>query len=143
MENASKALIIAGAILISILLISLGILIYNQATNITNGQQMSEVEVSSYNSKFTQYEGDKVTGTQVRALINQVNTSNSSEDNINVSRSVEIVASGFTATGKAITNGNGANTYTVSGLSNTKKYKVEITGYNDNGCISQITISNA
>ena len=31
MENASKALIIAGAILISILIISLGVIIYQQA----------------------------------------------------------------------------------------------------------------
>ena len=31
MENASKALIIAGAILLSILLISLGLIVYNQA----------------------------------------------------------------------------------------------------------------
>ena len=31
MENASKALIIAGAILLAILLISLGIMIFNQA----------------------------------------------------------------------------------------------------------------
>ena len=34
MENASKALIIAGAILLAILLISLGIMIFNQAQQI-------------------------------------------------------------------------------------------------------------
>ena len=31
MENASKALIIAGAILLAILIISLGLIVYNQA----------------------------------------------------------------------------------------------------------------
>ncbi len=36
MENASKALIIAGAILISILLISLGIIMYNASTGTTD-----------------------------------------------------------------------------------------------------------
>ena len=35
MENASKALIIAGAILISILLISVGILVYNSTKGVT------------------------------------------------------------------------------------------------------------
>ena len=135
MENASKALIIAGAILISILLISLGILIYNQATNITNGQQMTEVEVSSYNSKFTQYEGEKVTGTQVRALINQVNTSNSSEDNINVNRKVTLESS------DNIIDLSGTDTFTVSKLSNTKKYKVSITSYDTAGCVSKIDIT--
>ena len=46
MENASKALIIAGAILISILLISLGIVMFNaskgttgQATDTANAKQ--------------------------------------------------------------------------------------------------------
>ena len=37
MENASKALIIAGAILLSILIIAIGMYIYNSSTNsITN-----------------------------------------------------------------------------------------------------------
>ena len=36
MENASKALIIAGAILISILLISLGIIMFNASKGTTN-----------------------------------------------------------------------------------------------------------
>ena len=57
MENASKALIIAGAILLAILLISLGIMIYNQAQNTVNNSGMSEAELSSYNNKFLKYEG--------------------------------------------------------------------------------------
>ena len=36
MENASKALIIAGAILLAILLISLGIYIFSQAQSVVN-----------------------------------------------------------------------------------------------------------
>ena len=36
MENASKALVIAGAILISILLVSVGIMIYSGASGIFN-----------------------------------------------------------------------------------------------------------
>ena len=35
MENASKALIIAGAILLAILLISLGIMVFTQAQDVT------------------------------------------------------------------------------------------------------------
>ena len=36
MENASKALIIAGAILISILLVSLGIIMFNNSKGVTD-----------------------------------------------------------------------------------------------------------
>ena len=55
MENASKALIIAGAILISILLISLGILIYNQAQSAVQDGGMDEMQLASFNGKFLQY----------------------------------------------------------------------------------------
>ena len=40
MENASKALIIAGAILLSILIIGLGMYIYQQANSATSGTNL-------------------------------------------------------------------------------------------------------
>lgn len=76
MENASKALIIAGAILLAILIISLGIMIYNQAAGVVNNNSMSEVEISTFNQKFMQYEGTNVRGAQVNALLNAVVQSN-------------------------------------------------------------------
>ena len=76
MENASKALIIAGAILISILLITLGVMIYRQASGIANSNAMDEVEISTFNSKYTQYEGDKVKGSTVNALLDAVVANN-------------------------------------------------------------------
>ena len=72
MENASKALIIAGAILLAILLISLGIMIYTQASGVVNNNAMSEVEISSFNKKFTQYGSSNVRGSQVNALIDAI-----------------------------------------------------------------------
>ncbi len=80
MENASKALIIAGAILLSILIISLGIFIFQQAKEATNTDQLSELEVTSFNNKFDKYAGTKVRGAQVKALINAVNTNNNATD---------------------------------------------------------------
>ena len=59
MENASKALIIAGAILLAILIISLGILIYNQASGIVSNNSMDEVDIQTFNNKFTQYGGNQ------------------------------------------------------------------------------------
>ena len=47
MENASKALIIAGAILLAILIITLGIVIYQQASGVINNSSMSQVEVNT------------------------------------------------------------------------------------------------
>ncbi len=76
MENASKALIIAGAILLAILLISLGILIYNQAQDTIGHVNLSEQEIAAFNNKFTPYEGKNIRGPQVNALIQAVVANN-------------------------------------------------------------------
>ena len=81
MENASKALIIAGAILLSILIISLGVVVFQQAQNIANSNGMSDVEKTAFNSKFTQYERDEIKGTEVRALVQVARTSNADPNN--------------------------------------------------------------
>ena len=87
MENASKALIIAGAILLAILIISLGILIYNQASGDVNNNAMSEVELNNFNQKFTQYEG-VARGTTVRGIYQAVLSNNITQDSTD--RQVEI-----------------------------------------------------
>ena len=57
MENASKALIIAGAILLSILIISLGIMVYNNAKNTVGSSNLDKQEIQTFNSQWEQYEG--------------------------------------------------------------------------------------
>ncbi len=76
MENASKALLIAGAILIVILLISLGIYIYSQAQQTINSVNMDEQQITAFNNKFAQYEGDGKSGSEVNAMIDLVISSN-------------------------------------------------------------------
>lgn len=80
MENASKALIIAGAILISILIITLGIMIYGQAKGVINDNAMSDLEIQQFNQKFTQYEGDRVRGATVNSMLQTVLANNISAD---------------------------------------------------------------
>lgn len=78
MENASKALLIAGAILICILLIGVGMLVYNGALNgILGGMSSMDANAKEqFNSAFTQYEGKK-SGANARAVIGNIITSNS------------------------------------------------------------------
>ena len=79
MENASKALIIAGSIILAVLIKVLGMYFYNQAVGIGKNINMTEYEIQSYNSKFINYEG-KVSGTKARELcdvIKQHNLANS------------------------------------------------------------------
>lgn len=76
MENASKALIIAGAILLSILIISLGIMIYNQAAGVANTEQLDGVEISTFNTQFTSYEGNNKRGAEVNSLLSTIQSNN-------------------------------------------------------------------
>ena len=80
MENASKALIIAGAILLSILIIAIGMYIYNSSQNSITGAvtQISQQEIDAFNQPWEMYEG-KQTGSNVRALISKLN-SNATEN---------------------------------------------------------------
>lgn len=73
MENASKALLIAGAILLCILIIAIGMFIYNSAqSTITDSlTSISTQEVEAFNNQFTSYEGVQ-TGSNVRALMGRL-----------------------------------------------------------------------
>lgn len=79
MENASKALIIAGAILLAIVIISLGLVVVNNSRSAINSGDMTEQEIQTFNSKFTPFEGGNIGGTNVKTLLqtaaahNQVN----------------------------------------------------------------------
>ncbi len=76
MENASKALIIAGAILISILLIGLGVYIYNQAQSTISTATLDSEVAQAQNQKFETYKGNNVTAAQVKQLLSLINTNN-------------------------------------------------------------------
>jgi len=140
MENASKALIIAGAILLSILLISLGILIFSQAQDTINSINMSEQEVMAFNNKFTPYEGDNIRGSQVNALAQAVLTNNQSARDNGESETKGISVDG--TAGISISNGkNNTNlSTTFRKVPAGTFYKVTFTY--TNSLVSGITIDN-
>lgn len=77
MENAVKALLIAAAVLIAILIISLGLVVYNRASETVNSAgDLSEYQVQQFNEKFTKYQGENVSGSDVNALITTIHNHN-------------------------------------------------------------------
>lgn len=77
MENATKALLIAAAILIAIVVITLGVFVLGKgSTLVKDNSDMSDVEISTYNSKFEAYFGTNVRGAQVNQLISAINQHN-------------------------------------------------------------------
>ena len=73
MENASKALIIAGAILLSILIIAIGMAIYSSSQSAINDSltDFSTQQVEGFNSNFTSYIG-KSTGSNVSNMLTRL-----------------------------------------------------------------------
>lgn len=135
MENASKALIIAGAILLSILIIGLGMAVFNQAKDAMDGTGMDEAKVTAYNTKFEDYLGENVIGTRVKSLYETVrshNTINQSDDSLLVSINGVKTTSELNSAKNAIKTG--------------KTYKVDIPedGYDKKtGYIINITVTES
>ncbi len=78
MENASKALLIAGAVLIVIVLISVGMMIVQSASGLTGDVDdiTSSQAVTAFNSQFENYQGTQK-GTSVKTLLGLLSTNNS------------------------------------------------------------------
>ena len=76
MENASKALIIAGAILLSIAIIGLGMGIFDKASNMMNDPGMDEAQIKAFNSKFENFVGPNIKGSDVKSLFDTIRAHN-------------------------------------------------------------------
>lgn len=137
MENASKALLIAGALLIAILLITIGIAIYNGAGGILNQGKtaLTGQELMLFNQKFTSYEGT-ITGSSLKALVEVININNADDNNpqVGITDNSELVNNGPSVSGD-IENGfkyGGKSLY---------KYTVDI-NTDAAGQVNNITIKN-
>lgn len=141
MENASKALIIAGAILISIMVVSLGVFIFNKmAGSAKEAANMDEQEITAFNSKIIAYVGDSISGSQVNALIQYI-----------ISVDTKAISSGDTVKRIVVTDNSSGVADVVSfssdgtKLENTKKVETgkyyEVTAeYGSNGLINKVKV---
>ena len=74
MENASKALLIAGGILVSILVITVFIYMITRISEFRrSNEDLARIEnVSEFNKRFTNYQREKVYGYELISLANRV-----------------------------------------------------------------------
>ena len=133
MENASKALIIAGSILIAIIIISLGVMVFrNMSGSVQENASLTKEQMVAFNNKILPYIGNNVSGSQVNALIQYA-------------RSVNPKAINDQETGKYITI-TGKGTVSVNGttvnytLVQTGKY-YNVSGEYEDGLLKKINIS--
>lgn len=84
MENASKALLIAGGVLSGILILSLLVFMFTSISN--NAKSKEEIKIveqlTAYNKEFESYNRKLLRGTDVVSLINKAISTNKKYDNI-------------------------------------------------------------
>lgn len=103
MENATKALLIAAAVLIAILIISLGVVVYQKASEAVNGAgDLSEYEIEQFNAKFTKYQGSNVSGSEVNAMVQTVVNHNNAESRAQGNQYVKVTGSVVTVSAGAV-----------------------------------------
>ena len=108
MENATKALLIAAAVLVAILVISLGLVIYNQSAESIQKLNMSDNEIKAFNDQWTRYEGNR-SGNDVNALLQTAVQNNLKYQGDDVNKRVDVIIDSNT-----VINKNQENTYTTT-----------------------------
>lgn len=120
MDNASKALIMAGAILISVAIVGIGIYIFSAANSMTNDavNSMESTQVSMFNNQFYRYGngGDTILGSRAKELYNHA-----------VSVKIDV----YSGNSKLTSN---------SSLDDRKKYKITYETDGGSGYITKVTL---
>ena len=133
MENASKALIIGASVFIAVLMVSVAMFVLNSSEGARKESEKTarSAEVVTFNDQFENYEGDGLSASRVRQLLQLIRANNaengygnSSESDID--RFVKI---------EGITSNNE--------LKVNQLYSVEVTEYNINGYVSTIKIEES
>ena len=142
MENASKALIIAGAILLAILIITLGIFIFQQASEVTRDSSISDVEVMQFNEKFTSHEGTNIRGSEVNSLLSTVVQNNVTNQD-DTSKQVKVTISASNWQNKPSGEVTPTSSSNVGRAQSGKTYEVTTSTDSKTGYVTSITIKDA
>ena len=146
MENASKALIIAGAILLSILLITLGIMVMRNAQGTIDDANLDSETIQTSNNKITQYCGNNKSATEMNALMDAIASHNGAQKKLVSSKQhfISVDTSGvsdskYVTTKAAITITSATSSISYprfsEGTTFTATYTTDATGY-----VNKVTI---
>lgn len=137
--------ILCAIIVVPIIIYLIGVIVVDIGDTLlcssSNKNYYNELEITSFNQKFTQYEGIK-TGAQIKALLQQVVASNVNEENQD--KQIEVDGSGISA-GTVFIKSGAKEITGLNFIKNKKKYIVSIhrskSGINE-GFVDKITISD-
>lgn len=143
MENASKALIMAGSILIALIIISLGVMIFkNYSNSVKNNTSLDKQTIAAFNRRIDPYIGDNKSASQVNTLRdiaisinNNAKVEGGSMQYVNMTINGSVVTSYDSSDNKVKVTINNVKAETG------KFYNVEPTYNPDTGLINTITIT--
>lgn len=138
MENATKALLIAAAVLVAILLISLGIGVFTSASEQMGDMDLSGYQIQEHNNKFTPYVGDSVSASDVNALLTTLFNHNLTQEDSSTRVKISASGNGIDSTLASVETTN-APTQSYKRVSTGYRYKVEATY--KSGIIKEIKIT--
>lgn len=141
MENATKALLIAAAVLVAILIISLGLVVYQMASETIDSVNFSGQEVTAFNDQFLQYQGENKRGSEVNALrktILQANMKSVSEG-LSAADGAKFVKLDD-QTGQGCTIEKSDTSLGTKAFNTSKLYKVSITYDSATGFVDTVTV---
>ena len=107
MENASKALLMAGGILLALIVVSGLILMWSQisAFYADNSGQGKEEQIIKFNQEFATYDRQNVRGSDLISLVNKVVSYNEKKDNYNDNVQIEKITIKIDFSGASLTAG--------------------------------------
>ena len=143
MENASKALLMAGGILIALLVIGTLVLMFTELGDFQNSQNdvEKEAQIAKFNNQYMPYEKDNLTIMELKTVYNKVKSHNSK----NPEMIIEFIDDGL-----GVLDNNGRNTNVIillegsfSNIDEEHKmngsYKCTGITYSDDGYINRIS----
>lgn len=142
MENASKALLIAGAVLIVIVLISIGVMIVNSSSEMTEqiGETTSNHAVTAFNSTFNSYQGIQK-GSSIKRLLQSISTNNATASNSSGHIITVTIISATSSEALSATNNSTTITQAAAKIVKSGRYEVVMSNVDSLGYINEITIT--
>lgn len=128
MENASKALLMAGGILLGVLILALLVTVFTGSKSLSDSYERAKQEeaIQQFNVNFTKYLGQELTIHEVVTICNFAD------------KNKVTVTGGFSGT-----NADKISEDVASYSTSIKTYKLEINSYSDEGYVNKIKIINS
>lgn len=138
MENASKALIMAGTILIALMIIALGVQLIHTYANFTaqNEQDIANQQKIQYNVKFEKFKDKELSFQDVITITNLAREYNEKYDIKDIKNDGITVIFGVSDYSKSEIN----ISEQLTKHNPEKEYKIQKIEYNDNGIVKSVAI---